>query len=35
MEEVEDTLTLLGRYVEDIDSEALNKKKLNKLLKSL
>ena len=35
MDEVEDTLTLLGRYVEDIDSEALNKKKLNKLLKSL
>jgi DNA repair exonuclease SbcCD nuclease subunit len=35
MEEVEDTLTLLGKYVDDIDSEALNKNKLNRLLKSL
>ena len=35
MEEVEDTLTLLGKYVKDIESEALNKNKLNRLLKTL
>ena len=35
LEEVEDTLTLLENYVEEIDSESLNKKKLNRLLKML
>ena len=35
LEEVEDTLTLLENYVEEIDSETLNKKKLNRLLKTL
>ena len=29
----EDTMTLLDRYVEEIDSEALNKNKLKRLLK--
>ena len=35
LEEVEDTLTLLENYVKEIDSESLNKKKLNRLLKTL
>ena len=35
LEEVEDTLTLLEKYVDEIDSKSLDKKKLNKLLKML
>ena len=35
VEEIEDTMTLLERYVEEIDSKMLNKTKLNRLLKSL
>jgi len=35
LEDVEDTLTLLEKYVSDIDSQAINKNKLNRLLKSL
>ena len=35
LEEVEDTLTLLENYVKEIDSETLNKKKLNRMLKML
>ncbi|MDP6249746.1 MAG: metallophosphoesterase [Candidatus Pacebacteria bacterium] len=35
LEEIEDTLSLLERYVDEIDSKALNKKKLHRLLKSL
>ena len=31
----EDTMGLLDRYVEEIDSEALNKNKLKRLLKNL
>ena len=31
----EDTMTLLDRYVEEIESAALNKNKLKKLLKNL
>ena len=31
----EDTMTLLDRYVEEIESEALNKTKLKRLLKNL
>ena len=34
-EEMEDTISLLQRYVDEIDSEGLNKKKLNNLLKTL
>ena len=35
LEEVEDTLTLLEKYVDEIDSKSLDKKKLNRLLKML
>ena len=35
IEEIEDTMTLLERYVEEIDSKMLNKNKLNRLLKGL
>ena len=35
LEEVEDTLTLLEKYVDEIDSQSLDKKKLNRLLKML
>jgi len=35
MEEVEDTMTLLDRYVEEIDSAAINKNKLKRILKNL
>ena len=35
LEDIEDTITLLERYVNDIDSAALNKNKLNRLLQSL
>ena len=35
LEEVEDTLTLLEKYVEEIDSKSLDKNKLNRLLKML
>ena len=35
LEDIEDTMTLLERYVNDIDSAALNKNKLNRLLQSL
>ena len=35
LEEVEDTLTLLEKYVDEIDSVSLDKKKLNRLLKML
>ncbi|HIC84106.1 MAG TPA: hypothetical protein EYO93_01800 [Nitrososphaerales archaeon] len=35
LEEIEDTMTLLEKYVNDIESEALNKNKLNRLFKSL
>ena len=31
----EDTMALLDRYVEEIDSEAINKNKLKRLLKNL
>jgi hypothetical protein len=31
LEEVEDTLTLLEKYVDEIDSKSLDKKKLNRL----
>ena len=31
----EDTMTMLDRYVEEIESEALNKNKLKRLLKNL
>ena len=31
----EDTMALLDRYVEEIDSEAINKSKLKRLLKNL
>ena len=32
---MEDTLTLLEKYVDEIDSVSLDKKKLNRLLKML
>jgi len=35
LEEIEDTMSLLERYVGEIDSEALDKTKLNRMLKSL
>ena len=35
LEEVEDTLTLLEKYVDEIDSVSLDKKKFNRLLKML
>ncbi len=35
LEDIEDTLTILSKYVEEIDSESLNKVKLNRLLKNL
>jgi DNA repair exonuclease SbcCD nuclease subunit len=35
LEDVEDTLTMLEKYVNDIDSKLVNKNKLNRLLKSL
>ncbi len=35
LDEIEDTMSLLEKYVGEIDSEALNKSKLNKLLKGL
>ena len=35
MEVGEDTMTLLDRYVEEIESEALDKTKLKRLLKNL
>jgi DNA repair exonuclease SbcCD nuclease subunit len=35
MEDVEDTMTLLDRYVEEIDSVAINKNKLKRILKNL
>ena len=35
LEEVEDTLTLLEKYVDEIDSVSLDKNKLNRLLKML
>ena len=35
LEEIEDTFTLLERYVSEIESESLNKNKLNRLLKGL
>ena len=35
LDEIEDTMSLLEKYVGEIDSEALNKPKLNKLLKGL
>mgnify|MGYP001303627202 FL=1 len=35
LEEVEDTLTLLEKYVDEIDSKSLDKNKLNRLLKML
>ena len=35
LEDLEDTLTILSKYVEEIDSESLNKVKLNRLLKNL
>ena len=31
----EDTMTLLDRYVEEIESQAINKNKLKRLLKNL
>ena len=34
-EEMEDTMSLLQRYVDEIDSQGLNKNKLNNLLKTL
>ena len=34
-EEMEDTMSLLQKYVDEIDSQGLNKKKLNNLLKTL
>jgi DNA repair exonuclease SbcCD nuclease subunit len=34
-EEMEDTISLLQRYVDEIDSEGLNKNRLNNLLKTL
>ena len=34
-EEMEDTISLLQKYVEEIDSQGLNKNKLNNLLKTL
>jgi len=34
-EEMEDTISLLQRYVDEIDSQGLDKKKLNNLLKTL
>jgi len=35
MEDVEDTMTLLDRYVEEIDSVVINKNKLKRILKNL
>ena len=35
LEDIEDTMTMLEKYVNEIDSAALNKPKLNRLLKSL
>ena len=35
LEEIEDTMSLLEKYVNEIDSKLLNKKKLNRLLKGL
>ena len=35
MEEVEDTMALLDRYVEEIESQAINKNKLKRILKNL
>ena len=35
MEEVEDTMALLDRYVEELDSAAINKNKLKRILKNL
>jgi len=35
LEEIEDTMTLLEKYVGEIDSQAIDKPKLNKLLKNL
>ena len=35
IEDIEDTMTLLERYVEEIDSRMLNKNKFNRLLKGL
>ena len=35
LDEIEDTMSLLEKYVDEIDSQALNKTKLNKLLKGL
>tara|TARA_X000001382_G_C3158087_1_gene175266 strand:- start:315 stop:1373 length:1059 start_codon:yes stop_codon:yes gene_type:complete len=35
LEEIEDTMSLLSKYVDEIDSQALDKPKLNKLLKGL
>jgi|TARA_Y100000310_G_scaffold328774_1_gene397452 DNA repair exonuclease SbcCD nuclease subunit len=35
LEDIEDTMSLLEKYVDEIDSKSLNKKKLHRLLKSL
>ena len=35
LEDIEDTMTMLEKYVDEIESEALDKNKLNRLLKSL
>ena len=35
LEDIEDTMSLLEKYVDEIDSKLLNKKKLHRLLKSL
>ena len=35
LEDIEDTFTLLEKYVGEIDSKAIDKDKLNRLLKSL
>ena len=35
LEDIEDTFTLLEKYVGEIDSKSIDKDKLNRLLKSL
>ena len=35
LEDIEDTLSMLEKYVSEIDSDSLDKPKLNKLLRSL
>ena len=35
LEDIEDTMSLLEKYVDEIDSKSLNQKKLHRLLKSL